>query len=320
MEVNGRVVNLEISEHLGIKYGMIEIETESGERTELKYTRNSKGDIPTVGCFVSIEYVREVVPRISSIAILSYHEKGKDIRVPTKPPTVGDKVQITWPEACIGCGTLEVSHLNYYSHTWDSGRTISGYLSKFSVEIQKTHYYSGSPSTSKETRAETRFDTAIYLCNRCKQESQNQRKAPLALWAIIFGALITTILYMAPDISYLFGLGGLYSLGFFDLLILPVIFFFLLTIPFTLFYGNYMLFKKPFLKYVGIKREELGVHAVPRLVFGNQAYFEVMLETNPKLMIEHDQDCKGSTDLGDGFAIGFILFVILLPILFVILL
>lgn len=321
MRINGRVVNVDVSELSGIMYGSIEIEAQSGKRAKLKYTRDSQGEIPSVGCIVSVEYVGDALARVVSIEIQSYPEE-KEYLVPLSfdPPTTDDKVSITWSKACIGCGTQDVERLIFYAHTWDSGRTVTGYLDVLMVCIsglcKPSSKYGGASYQVKESRKETRFDMDVYLCDQCKRISQNQTRSPLVLWGLIFGALITAILYLSIGVSFLFGVGGLYSQGFGNILIVHFIFFLFLAIPFTLLHGNSKLFVKPFLKYVRIKRVESGNSAIPRLFFGNRTYFETMWETNPRLKIDHDPVCKGSTDYGDGFAIGFILFLIVLPLIF----
>ncbi|MFW9847740.1 MAG: hypothetical protein ACFFF4_01285 [Candidatus Thorarchaeota archaeon] len=316
LEISGIVVNVDIGELSGIMYGTIEILDPEGNRLQLRYGKDSEGEIPTTGSRVTVTYVGEAIPKIESIEILDYakpdHDRAYINPLPEEPPVQKGKVQITWPGACIGCGDIQETNLKFYSHTWDSGRTVRGYLDKLEVMLSKTSNRYSSPTILP--RAETKFDMNIYLCDDCRKRSHDEIKRPFMICAIVFGVLLSTIIYVSFSTSYLFGEDGFVNQGFLELFGTLGLFFVLLTVPFTLLHANYRAFEKPYLKYMKLERVEYSYHsAIPRITLINYAYHDVMKTINPKLIVELDQGSSGTKDYGDGFVIGFIIFNIIMP-------
>ena len=54
--LTGKVLSAKISDMAGIRFGRIILETNSGQRYDMKYDSESKGDIPEIGSLVSVNY------------------------------------------------------------------------------------------------------------------------------------------------------------------------------------------------------------------------------------------------------------------------
>jgi hypothetical protein len=69
LRIIGRVIDVDIGEVSGIKYGDIKIVSQDGREIRFKYSKDSEGDIPPIGSIVEIIYSSDPLPRIITIRI-----------------------------------------------------------------------------------------------------------------------------------------------------------------------------------------------------------------------------------------------------------